>query len=89
MATAVSGIIATNADGDYVRINASKGVIVCTGGYGQNIDMLAALQPETLKKIGYSSAIPGTEGDGIKACIWAGAAFDDTHCSAMFRPAPA
>ena len=80
----VSGIIATNADGDYVRINASKGVIVCTGGYGQNIDMLAALQPETLKKIGYSSAIPGTEGDGIKACIWAGAAFDDTHCSAMF-----
>ena len=58
----VSGIIATNADGDYVRINASKGVIVCTGGYGQNIDMLAALQPETLKKIGYSSAIPRHRG---------------------------
>lgn len=80
----VTGIIAQNTDKSYVRINASKGVIVCTGGYGQNMDMLKALQPDTLKKIGYSSAIPGTMGDGIKACIWAGAAFDDTHCSAMF-----
>lgn len=81
---AVIGIVAKNNDGNYVRINASKGVIVCTGGYGQNIEMLAALQPDTLKKISYSSAIPGTEGDGIKACIWAGAAFDDVHSSAMF-----
>lgn len=80
----VAGVIAKSADGNYVRINASKGVIVCTGGYGQNPEMLAALQPDTMKKIGYSSAIPGTEGDGIKACIWAGAAFDDTHTSAMF-----
>ena len=80
----VVGVIAKNSDGDYVRINASKGVIVCTGGYGQNSEMLAALQPDTMKKIGYSSAIPGTEGDGIKACIWAGAAFDDTHTSSMF-----
>lgn len=80
----VAGIIATNDDGDYVRINASKGVIICTGGYGQNIDMLSALQPDTMRKIGYSSAIPGTDGDGIKACLWAGAAFDDVHTSAMF-----
>ena len=81
---AVVGIIAKNENDEYIRINASKGVIVCTGGYGQNPDMLAALQPDTMKKISYSSAIPGTEGDGIKACIWAGAAFDDVHTSAMF-----
>lgn len=78
------GIIAKNENDEYIRINASKGVIVCTGGYGQNPDMLAALQPDTMKKISYSSGIPGTEGDGIRACIWAGAAFDDVHSAAMF-----
>ena len=54
----VSGIIATNADGDYVRINASKGVIVCTGGYGQNIDMLAALQPKRSRRLATARPSP-------------------------------
>lgn len=77
----VTGAIAENEDGGYVRINASKGVIVATGGY---YDMLEALQPENLAIVGLNGSIPGATGDGIKACIWAGGKFDETHSMMMF-----
>ncbi len=77
------GIYAENLDG-IVRYNASKGVIICTGGYGNNPEMLAALQPETTHMINISYAYPGTQGDGIRACLWAGAKMDETHSSMLF-----
>ena len=80
---AVTGAICEGPDG-YVQINASKGVVVCTGGYARNMDMLAALQPQTLDKYALSIAIPGTTGDGIKACLWAGAHMDDVHTAMVF-----
>lgn len=80
----VTGVIAENEDGGYVRINASKGVIVATGGYSLNYDMLEALQPENLAIVGLNGSIPGATGDGIKACIWAGGKFDETHSMMMF-----
>ena len=80
----VTGVIAENADGDYIRINASKGVIVCTGGYSMNYDMMEALQPYNLAIVGRNGSIPGCTGDGIKACIWAGGKFDETHSMMMF-----
>jgi fumarate reductase flavoprotein subunit len=79
----VTGAIAQTDDG-YIRINASKGVVVCTGGYARNEDMLKALQPQTLNKYSLSIAIGGTEGDGIKACLWAGAHMDEVHSSMVF-----
>ena len=79
----VTGIYAKTADG-YVRYNASKGVIVCTGGYSLNMDMLKALQPETVKMININYSYPGSMGDGIKACLWAGAAMDESHASMLF-----
>jgi hypothetical protein len=79
----VTGVIAESENG-FVRINASKGTLVCTGGYGSNMDMLNALQPETVLNIGRNSAIAGSDGDGIRACIWAGARFDDIHTSMLF-----
>lgn len=36
----VTGVIARNEDGSFVRINASKGVILATGGYENNWKML-------------------------------------------------
>ena len=81
----VVGVYASNEDGKYIRINASKGDIVCTGGYARDLDMLYALQPESVAILGgNNSAIPGTTGDGIRACIWAGAKFDDVHTVMMF-----
>ncbi|MGL5979204.1 MAG: FAD-dependent oxidoreductase [Erysipelotrichaceae bacterium] len=80
----VTGAIAQNEAGEYIQINASKGVIVCTGGYAVNYDMLEQLQPENLAIIGRNGSYPGVTGDGIKAAIWAGAKFDDTHSMMMF-----
>ena len=80
---AVTGIYAKTEKG-IVRYNASKGVIVCTGGYSLNMDMLRALQPETAKMININYSYPGSMGDGIKACLWAGAAMDETHGGMLF-----
>lgn len=80
---AVTGAIAKGPDG-YVQINASKGMVVCTGGYARNDEMLEALQPQTLNKYSLSIAIPGTTGDGIKACLWAGAHMDEVHTAMVF-----
>lgn len=80
----VTGIIAKGAEENYIQIKASKGVIVCTGGYSLNYDMLQALQPENVAMVGRNGSIPGASGDGIKACIWAGGKFDETHSMMMF-----
>jgi fumarate reductase flavoprotein subunit len=80
----VTGIIAKDAEENYIQIKASKGVIVCTGGYSLNYDMLQALQPENVAMVGRNGSIPGASGDGIKACIWAGGKFDETHSMMMF-----
>ena len=79
----VTGIYAKTGDG-YVRYNASKGVIVCTGGYSLNMDMMKALQPESAKMININYSYPGSQGDGIKACLWAGAAMDESHAGMFF-----
>ncbi len=80
----VTGIIATNPDGAYVRYNAKKGVVIATGGYARNYKMLEALQPWNLRIVGSSAAMPGALGDGIRACLWAGAKMDETHSMMMF-----
>lgn len=79
----VVGAIGESKEG-YIQVNASKGVVIATGGYARNPDMMAALQPQTLKKYSSNIAIPGTEGDGIKACLWAGAAMDEVHTAMCF-----
>ena len=81
---AVTGAIAKAKDGSYVQVNASKGVVVATGGYARNETMMNALQPHTQSIYSNNTSIPGTEGDGIKACLWAGAKMDETHSSMLF-----
>ena len=81
----VTGCIAWDSKKEeYVRINASKGLVVATGGYAKNIDMLEALQPQTRDVICLSVCDGHGMGDGIRACIWAGAKFDDVHTSIVF-----
>jgi uncharacterized protein with FMN-binding domain len=79
----VTGLIASTAEG-YVRYNASRGVVVCTGGYSSNEDMLKALQPETVRMKAVNYSFPGVSGDGIKACLWAGGMMDANHASMLF-----
>lgn len=80
----VTGCIAEDADGKFVRYNARKGVVVATGGYAQNFKMMEALQPWNLRIVGRTGAMPGARGDGIRACLWVGAKMDETHSMMMF-----
>ena len=80
----VCGLIAKNAEGAYVRYKAEKGVIVATGGYGSNLEMVASLQPWTLEQICVNYNKSGSKGDGIKACLWAGAIMDSVHSAMIF-----
>ena len=81
----VTGAYARKKDGDYLRIDAAKGVVVCTGGYAQNPEMMAALQPQTCELYSYIAAPPTNTGDGIKACLWVGAAQDPNHSAMLFE----
>ena len=82
----VVGLYASLADGSYVRINASKGVIVATGGYANNFDMIYALQADNAKSL--CGVVPfgnfNAQGQGIKACLWAGAAKDENPTCMTF-----
>ena len=57
--------------------NASKGVILATGGYEANPDLLAELNPDAAAIGGVSMTQAGCEGEGIKAGIWAGGMKDE------------
>ena len=67
----VTGIYATKSDGSYMKINVTKGVILCTGGYGANDEMLEALQPGVTDWCVTGSATC-EKGQGIKMALWAG-----------------
>jgi uncharacterized protein with FMN-binding domain len=84
----VTGIIAQDqTDEHYIQINASKGVIMATGGYATNTDMMLALQPMTME-MKVNVPIGSTcDGSGIKAMLWAGGQLDPTHASMMFNRA--
>ena len=82
----VTGVIAQDAsDGHYLRIKTKKGVIMATGGYATNTDMMLALQPMTMKMKANVPIGSTDDGSGIKAMLWAGADFDPTHASMMFN----
>jgi hypothetical protein len=72
----VTGAIA-KSDGKYIRINASKGVLLATGGYEANHELLAKLNPQAASITGFPMFWPGSTGDGIIAGLWAGGVKDE------------
>ena len=87
----VTGVIARDVQGDrhYLRINASKGVILSTGGYGNNLEMMEARQPWNQKmriSIGRNGTGGNPTGDGIKAALWAGGQMDPIGAACMLQP---
>ena len=80
----VTGCVARDGDGKYVRYIAKKGTVVATGGYARNYPMMQALQPWNLRVVSRTGAMPGATGSGIKACLWVGAKMDETHCAMKF-----
>jgi len=80
----VTGVIARKSNGDYIKIEASKGVILCTGGYGSDLDMVKERNLPAYKSIVWNSSHAGNAGDGIKAAYWIGAAVDEAPTAMIF-----
>lgn len=69
----VSGVIAkSEVDGKYRRFNGEKGVILCTGDYGNNAEMVAKYAPSAVGLGNYYLPRYNT-GDGHLMGLWIGA----------------
>jgi fumarate reductase flavoprotein subunit len=73
----VTGVIAKNANGDYVQYAAAKAVVLCTGDYGNNPEMIQRYCPKAaiVDMNVYTPAV--NTGDGHKMGLWIGAAMQD------------
>lgn len=80
----VTGVIAKNEAGEYIRINASKGVVLCTGGYPCNMQMLSQLNPDAFITSVEADACANDVGDGIRAGMWIGADKDPDPTAMIF-----
>jgi len=83
---AVTGVVASTEAG-YIQVNASKGVIVCTGDIGGSDEMLEAWCPIATRVSAnvYNPAGANT-GDGIRMGIWAGAGLQHGAAAPMIHP---
>ncbi len=75
---AVTGVLATDKDGKVIQFNA-KAVIIGTGGYANNDNMMKQLCEVDPAKICAAGATSGREGDGIRMA---------RHAGAIMAPAP-
>jgi fumarate reductase flavoprotein subunit len=78
----VTGLIASRTDGGYVRLSAKKAVILCTGDYGMDDEMIERYCPWVL---GLPKLMLETvSGDGHKMGLWAGAVIEEApHCAVL------
>ena len=80
----VVGVMAKSKDGEKIEIR-SKAVIIATGGFGNNKEMLE-------KYVRFPNAMPianvGKTGEGIQMAWAAGAAAEGTEVVASYRPGP-
>ena len=81
--SAVTGAIAQGPNG-YVRINASKGVVLCCGGYAADPQVYAHLNPADASGTTFALVQPGCAGEGIRAGIWAGGRKDEVPTAMLF-----
>ena len=70
----VTGVIAETSDGSHIQFNATKGVILATGDYGHNVDMMQAWCPSQLELSQENNVYPstGNVGDGHLMGLWVG-----------------
>jgi fumarate reductase flavoprotein subunit len=69
----VSGVIAQRADGSHLRILAEKAVVLCTGDYGYNSEMMAKYCPQAAY---LASKLKTSTGDGHQMAMWMGAVME-------------
>ncbi|BAK43509.1 FAD-dependent oxidoreductase [Eggerthella sp. YY7918] len=92
----VTGVVASKiADGSYVKFVAKQAVVLATGDYSTDKEMLACYCPEALKYVGFEQketdyntsfnmgGIYG--GDGQKMGLWIGAAWQHAQAAPMYQ----
>lgn len=82
-AGAVAGAIFSTGGSSYIQINA-KNVLLTTGGYAANAEMLDALNPILSRCLTASNWWPNNTGMGIKAAMWTGAMKDPEAMGMVF-----
>ena len=70
----VTGIVAERADGTFAQFNAAKGVILATGDFMNDDDMMSYYAPDMANI--YRKQVNKT-GDGHKMAVWAGGVMED------------
>ena len=81
----VTGVIAQNTDGKYILFKAEKAVVLCTGDYSNNSEMMAKYCPQSAY---LPSDIPTSTGDGHMMAMWIGAVMEPSpHAPMMHGPA--
>lgn len=76
-----TAVIAQNKDGSYIRYSASKGIILCTGDYGYNTEMLEKYVPHVaFRKHSLKST---SMGEGHQMAMWIGAQMEQTPHAPM------
>jgi len=80
----IAGVYAKMEDDTYLQVNA-KAVIVSSGGFEGNPDMVAELAPHVIGT-NVANTVPG-DGSGISMCVWAGAVTQSSPCCIMMSSA--
>ena len=93
----VSAVIAQKADGSYVKFVGKKGIVLATGDFSANKEMIAKYCPQVLPLVGTEDAetdynrgfaLTGLyPGDGQKMGLWIGAAWQHTSVAPMMQGA--
>lgn len=84
----ITGVIAEHYDGHVVQANARRGVVLATGDYAGNADMLYYYLPRMRHSpVIYTSAdrnhVFANQGDGHKMAMWAGAKMEEGPHASM------
>jgi fumarate reductase flavoprotein subunit len=81
----VTGVITQNAASEYLQFNASKAVVLSTGDYGNNAEMMAKYCPQSAY---LAPMITTSTGDGHMMAMWIGAVMEPgPHTPMIHGPA--
>jgi fumarate reductase flavoprotein subunit len=81
----VDGVIAQTNNGGYAKYAVNRGVVLCTGDYGNDRRMVQKYCWDAASTLRCHYDPPVNTGDGHKMGMWIGAAIDDPpHCMMLF-----
>lgn len=86
----VEGLICQDVDGEYTKILAKKAVVLATGDFGNNMEMVTHFTPWAHRVPVFFSNVdakgnPTNTGDGQKMGVWVGAKMEDGPLAPMIH----